>query len=109
MRKEYTDPRPIGKNEAIAGAEHQTFMIRWICDEVDKLLTKAKKDDTALAKACSTLWAMHLAPLAAHRMLADYITQEPVDHRPTDEQYDAMRQESAQQRKRKPGSRKAKP
>ena len=95
----YTDPRPIGRIEAIEGAETQTYMIRWTCDQIDKLLKRGRKDDKALHQACMSLWALHLGPLAAHRMLADYVTGTPVDQRPTDEQYAEMRLESEARRK----------
>ena len=97
----YTDPRPIGRIESIEAVETQTYMLRWTIDETEKLLKKARKDDKALNRACMALWALHLGPLAAHRILADYITEEPVDQRPTDEQYAEMRLESDARKKGK--------
>ena len=95
----YTDPRKIGRIEAIDAVEMQTYMIRWTCDQIDMLLKKGRKDDKALNQACLSLWALHLCPLAAHRILADYVTGTPVDQRPTEEQYAEMRTQSERQRK----------
>lgn len=78
--------RPIGREAALDGATTQLAVLEFACEECRKHLDKAGKgDERMLRKATYLLWAMHLVPLAAHRMLQDYCTGELVDQRPDPE------------------------
>ena len=78
-----TDLKPIGREAALDGAEHQLAVLEFAIEECGKIVGKARKgDEDALRKSAYMLWAMHLIPLAAHRMLQDYCTGELVDKRP---------------------------
>ena len=77
-----TNLKPVGRQAALDGAEHQLAVLDFAVDECRKQLRKASKgDEKDVQRLCYMMWALHLIPLAAHRMLQDYATREPVDGR----------------------------